>query len=100
VGGIISCNLAPAVFWLTVREHPDVSGDAGVVEQVQREGDDGLQPIALNDPSADVALPCPASPVKGGAIVHLCDAAAERVSWLHLAQLLARKSIWPSLERV
>ena len=49
-------NLAFAVFGLAVGEHPDVSGDAGVIEKVEREGDDGFDPIVFNEPAADVAF--------------------------------------------
>ncbi|GEM_PF-4459574 len=49
-------HLAPAVLGLAVRQHPDVGGDAGVVEHVERQGDDRFQPVVLDDPAADVAL--------------------------------------------
>ena len=86
-GGVDELHLAPAVLGLAVGEHPDVGGDAGVVEHVQRQGDDGLQPVVLDDPAADVALAL--AGVAGEqrrAVVHLGDAAAERRVVLHLAQ--------------
>jgi hypothetical protein len=33
-----------------------VFGNARVVEHVQRKGDDGLEPVVLDHPAADVAL--------------------------------------------
>jgi hypothetical protein len=74
------------VLGLAVGEHPDVGGDAGVVEHVQRQGDDGLEPVVLDDPAADVALAL--AGVAGEerrAVVDLGDAAAERRVVLHLA---------------
>src|SRR5690606_20361266 len=38
-------HLALAVLRLAVGEHPDVGRDAGVVEHVERQGDDSLQPV-------------------------------------------------------
>jgi hypothetical protein len=90
------------MFRLAVGEHPDVGGDAGVVEQVERQGDDGLQPIVLDDPAADVALALAGvAGEEGRTVVDLGDAAAQRRdSWFILDTILARNSIWPSLERV
>ena len=87
LGGVDELHLAAAVLGLAVGEHPDIGGDAGVVEHVQRQGDDGLQPVVLDDPAADVALAL--AGVAGEerrAVVHLGDAAAERRVVLHLAQ--------------
>ena len=56
LGGVDQLHLALAVLRLAVGEHPDVGGDAGVVEHVERQGDDRLQPVVLDDPAADVAL--------------------------------------------
>ena len=87
LGGVDELHLAAAVLGLPVGEHPDVGGDAGVVEHVERQGDDGLQPVVLDDPAADVALAL--AGVAGEerrAVVDLGDAAAERGVVLHLAQ--------------
>ena len=54
--GVDQLNLAFAMRRLAVGKHPDVGGDAGVVEEVQRQCNDGLQPVVLDDPAADVAL--------------------------------------------
>ena len=55
-GRIDELNLAAPVLGLAVGQNPDVGRDAGVVEHVERQRDDGLQPIVLDDPAADVAL--------------------------------------------
>jgi hypothetical protein len=86
-GGVDELDLALAVLGLAVGEHPDVGGDAGVVEHVQRQGDDGLEPVVLDDPAADVALAL--AGVAGeqrAAVVDLGDAAAQRRVVLHLAE--------------
>ena len=78
-------HLAAAVLGLAVREHPDVGRDAGVVEHVQRQGDDRLEPVVLDDVAADVALAL--ARVAGeerAAVVHLGDPAAELRLVLHL----------------
>ena len=83
----MSCTLPLPVLRLAVGEHPDVGRDAGVVEHVERQGDDGLQPVVLDDPAADVALAL--AGVAGEerrAVVHLGDAAAERRAVLHLGE--------------
>ena len=85
-------HLALAVLGLAVGEHPDVGGDAGVVEHVERERDDRLQPVVLDDPAADVALAL--AGVAGeerAAVVHLGDAAAERGALLHLGELVGEE---------
>ena len=54
--------------------------------------DDGLQPVVLDDPAADVALALPGvAGEKGGAVVNLGDAAAERGVVLHLAEHVGQK---------
>ena len=72
-------DLAPPVRGLPVRQHPDVGGDAGVVEHVERQGDDGFQPVVLDDPTPDVALALAGvAGEQGTAVVDLGDSAAER----------------------
>lgn len=44
LGRVDELHLPLAVRWLLVRKHPNVGRDAGVVEEVKREGDDGLEP--------------------------------------------------------
>jgi hypothetical protein len=54
--GVEELDLALAAFLLAVGDDPDVGADAGVVEHLLRQGDDGLQPVVLDDPLTDVAL--------------------------------------------
>jgi hypothetical protein len=56
LGGIDELDLALAVLRLAVGEHPDVGGDAGVVEEIERQGDNGFEPVILDDPAADIAF--------------------------------------------
>ena len=82
LGGVDELHLALAVRGLPVGQHPDVGGDAGVVEEVERQGDDGFEPVVLDEPAADVALAL--AGVAGEerrAVVDLGDAAAERRTW-------------------
>src|ERR1051326_1904556 len=44
---------------LAVGEHPYVRGKTGVVEELIRQRDNGLQPIILEDPPANFALTRP-----------------------------------------
>jgi hypothetical protein len=85
LAGVDELHLALAVRGLAVGQHPDVGGDAGVVEEVERQGDDGFEPVVLDQPAADVALAL--AGVAGEqrrTVVHLGDAAAERRLVIHL----------------
>jgi len=74
---------------LPVREHPDVRGDPRVVEHVEGQGDDGFEPVVLQDPPPDVALPLArVAREEGRAVVNLRDAAAERGAVAHLGELV------------
>ncbi|OPY18726.1 MAG: hypothetical protein A4E74_00376 [Syntrophus sp. PtaB.Bin075] len=81
---------------LPVREHPDVGGDARVVEHVERQCDDGLEPVVLDDPAADVALSLAGVAGKERrAVVDLGDAAAEVGGVLHLGKLIDQEHELP-----
>ena len=54
--GVHQHDLAPVGGGLAVAEQPDVGADAGVVENLLRQGDDGFQPVVLHDPAADLRL--------------------------------------------
>ena len=54
--GVDQLNLALAVLLLAVTEHPDKGADAGVVEHLFRQGNDGFQPVVLDDPAANFAF--------------------------------------------
>ena len=70
-----------------IGEHPDIGRDAGVVEHVQRQGDDGLQPVILDDPAPDVAfaLACIAGEERR-TVMHLGDTAAQLGLVFHLRE--------------
>jgi hypothetical protein len=46
----------PGVRALPVGDDPEVGGDAGVVEELVGQGDDGFEPVVLDDPAADLGL--------------------------------------------
>ncbi len=78
-------HAAFAVFGFLVGQYPDVGGDAGVVEDVERQGDDGLQPVVFQYPAADVALAL--ARVAGEqcrAVMHQRNARSQRGVVLHL----------------
>ena len=56
VGAVDELHPAPALFALPVGDNPNVGGDAGIVEELVGQADDGLQHVVLDDPAADVAL--------------------------------------------
>ena len=102
---VYQLHFALAVRRLAVAQDPDVGGDAGVVEHVERQGDDRLQPVVLDDPAADVALALPGVACEErAAVVDLGDAASPigvcSLGVFILLSMLARNIIWPSLERV
>ena len=55
-GRVDQLHLAAPVARLAVGQHPDIGGDAGVVEHAQRQGDDGFQPVILDDPAPHIAF--------------------------------------------
>ena len=56
VGAVDELHLARALLAFPVGDNPDVGGDAGIVEELVGQADDGLQHVVLDDPAADVAL--------------------------------------------
>lgn len=55
--GVDQLDLVFAVLGLLVGDDPDISADAGIVEHVGRQADDGFQQIILEDIAADFAFP-------------------------------------------
>jgi len=53
VAGVNELNLPFALPLLAVREHPDIGGNAGVVEELVRQRDDRFKPVVFDDPAAD-----------------------------------------------
>ena len=47
-------HLASPLLRLAVGDEPDVGEDAGVVEKLVRQGDDGVEPVVLDDPAPDI----------------------------------------------
>ncbi len=85
LAGVDELHPALPVRGLAVAQHPHVGGDAGVVEQVQRQRDQGFDPVVLDQPAADVAFAL--AGVAGEqrrTVVHLGDAAAQRRAVVHL----------------
>jgi hypothetical protein len=65
--GVDELHLALAVGGLAVADDPDVGADAGVVEHVGGQADDGLDQVVLQHVAADLALAAePAPPVNSG----------------------------------
>ena len=92
----MSCTCALAVCRLLVGQHPDVGGDAGVVEEVERQRDDGFEPVVLDEPAADVALAL--ARVAGEerrAVVNFSDAAAEGGLGVHLRRHVGQEEHLP-----
>ena len=89
-------HLATPRFGLLVGQHPDVGGDAGVVEDVQRQGDDGFEPVVFQYPTADIALSLPRIACEQcRAVVYQRNAAAKRRVVLHLLQLVHQEHELP-----
>ena len=96
LAGVDELQLALAVRGLFVGQHPDVGGDAGVVEKVERQCDDGLEPVVLDEPAADVAFALPRiASEQRAAVVHLGDATAECGLGIHLRGHVGEKEHLP-----
>src|SRR5260370_5292850 len=54
---VYQLHLALADWRFVVGKQPDVGSEAGVVEKLVGQVDNRLQPVILEDPSANVALP-------------------------------------------
>ena len=66
VAGVDELHLALALLGFLVGQNPDVGGDAGVVEQVVRQLDDGFEQVVLDEVAADVALATASIPGEQG----------------------------------
>jgi hypothetical protein len=66
----MSWTLPLSLGGLPVAQDPDVGGDAGVVEELLGEGDEGLEPVVLQDPAADLALAAAGVAGEQGRAVH------------------------------
>ena len=91
-GRVDQLHLALSMSRLTVGQYPHIRRNASVVKHVERQGDDGLQPVVLDDPAADVALALTRVSCKQrAAIVDVGDAAAQRRILLHLGELIGEE---------
>ena len=85
---------------LVVSQQPDVGEDAGVVEQLVGQHDDGVEPVVLQNPAADFALARAAVAVRERrAVEDDGDAAAALGGRVILANIVCRKRSAPSLTR-
>ncbi|MNC38153.1 hypothetical protein D3C75_867450 [compost metagenome] len=55
-GAVDQLHFALAMRRLLVGDDPDVGIDTGVVEHLVWQGDDGVQHVALDDPTANIGL--------------------------------------------
>ncbi len=90
--GVDQLNVALAVLGLAIGQYPDVGRDAGVVEHIERQRDDGFEPVVLDDPAANVTfalsgLTCE----ERRSVVDFSNAAAERRLAVHLADHIGQK---------
>ena len=56
MAGIDQLHFPFSVVRFAVGQYPDVGSDTGVVEQVERQGNNGLQPIVFDDPATDITF--------------------------------------------
>jgi hypothetical protein len=96
LGRVHQLHPPPALRRLPVGQHPDVRGDARVVEQVERQRHDGLNPVVLDQPAADVALALPGiAREQRRPVVYLGDAAAQRGPAVHLRRHVGQEEQLP-----
>ena len=87
LGRVDKLHLPTPMGRLAVGDNPDVGRNTGVVEHIERQRDDGLQPVVLDNPATNVALALASIACKKrGAVVDLGDTAAERRRVLHLGE--------------
>ncbi|MNL67463.1 hypothetical protein D3C87_1920510 [compost metagenome] len=80
-------HLALARGGLVVADDPHISADAGVVEHVGRQADDGLAQIILQHVTPDFALAAAgATGEQGRAVEHNAESAAALGRWAHLGE--------------
>ena len=86
-GGVDELHLALAGGRLAVADDPDVGADAGVVEHVRRQGDDGLHEVVFEDVAADFAFAAAGTAgEERGTVEDDAEAAAAVAGGAHLRQ--------------
>src|SRR2546426_8577233 len=89
-------HLSLALALLPVRENPNISGNACVVEELLRHGDERFQPVVLQDPAADFALPATSIAGEQRRAVHDDrNAAAALIRVLHPPQHVLKEQQLP-----
>ncbi len=77
---------------LFVGEHPNVGGNAGVVEKVERQGNNGFQPVIFDEPAADVAFALSGiAGEKRTAVVNLRNATTQRRFVVHFGRHVGKE---------
>jgi hypothetical protein len=97
-------NPALAARLLAVGDDPDVGADAGVVEHLLGHGDDGFEPVVLDDPFADFAFARAGAACEQGRAVEDDGQSRSTFAGLvstgsNLLTMCCRKSSAPSLTR-
>src|SRR5579883_1767734 len=57
IARIDKLNLSLALLSLTIRQHPHISRDPGIIEKLLGQSNNRLQPVVLQNPAPDLALP-------------------------------------------
>ena len=84
--GVHELNPALTTGGFTVGHNPQVGVDAGVVEELVRQGHNGFEPVVLNDPAPDFALARTGTAGKERrAVEDNGQARTTLFGWLHLA---------------
>src|SRR5581483_8406701 len=92
IARIDQLNLAAAWLRFPIRQNPQISRDAGVVEKLVGQSDDRFEPIVLDDPATDFRFA--AASVAGeqrGTIENDADAAAALFRIAHLREHMLEK---------
>jgi len=77
---------------LAVGKYPYISGDTGVVEKVERKGDNRLQPVIIYKPAPDIAFALPGIACKKRrTVMNLSDTAAQWRLMIHLGCHVRKK---------
>src|SRR6266516_4970955 len=90
--GIDELHFTSSLLLFAVGEHPDISGDACVVEKLLGQGYNGLKPIVLQYPAANLALTTASVACEERrAVHHDCYAAPAFFGVLHASEHVLEK---------
>src|SRR5436305_13453006 len=94
--GIDKLHLTTPLLLFAVGQHPDVGGDARVVEKLLRQGHNRLEPVVLQYPAADLALTTPGIAREERRAIHDdSHAASAPVGFLHTRQQVLQEEQLP-----